>query len=221
MAMSTNSQARSHLDCEFVGGDGVEDLRDLAPDAVQVGAVQFRPLLVVLEETVDRAVRRRQRDLEAHPVRDHPLVPKPAEDPVRVDGEAAVGEVVEADPATRLDPPAPDAREILDRWPRRIPVGLFEFARGGERLLEVWVLREDHERQHPHPVRPLCDLAVREPPHVPAKALRCGSERLLRGFEGQAADEENIASCGFGRRAHLLPPIADINAKKDGTAGSR
>jgi hypothetical protein len=26
------------LNCEFVGGDGLADLRDLAPDAVQIGA---------------------------------------------------------------------------------------------------------------------------------------------------------------------------------------
>src|SRR5262249_25404013 len=64
-------------------------------------------------------------------------------------------------------------------------------------------------------VRPFRDLAVREPPHVPAKAPRCSSERFLRGFEGQAAHEENIASCGLGRRAHLLPPVVAIDVKND------
>src|SRR5262249_13009954 len=101
-----------------------------APDTVQIGVVQVRPLRVVLEEPIDRAVRRRQRDLEAHLLRDHPLVAQPAENAVRVDGEAAVGEVVEADLATRLDPPAPDAPEVLGRWARRLPVGLLELAAG-------------------------------------------------------------------------------------------
>src|SRR5206468_3418966 len=100
---------------EVVRRDRLDRLLDLLAQPVHVCAMKRGPLLRILEEAVDRAVRRGQTKLEANALLDCALVPEPLEDLVRLPGEAAVLEVVEARLLARLDAPVPEALVLLDR----------------------------------------------------------------------------------------------------------
>jgi hypothetical protein len=213
------------LDDEVVGRDHVQHLADLAADALQVGGVQLGPLVGILEEAVDGAVRRGQGQLEAHALGHGALVTQALENRVGLRREAGVGQVVEADLVAGLDAPEPEALEILGRRLLGVLVGLLELVlRRGHRLLEVRVLREHDQRQHPDPVDALAHLTVGQPADVSAQPGAGRAHGLLRSVERQAADEQHVAADRIILlRAHVSPldPANDRDGIRAMSSSSR